>query len=167
MGQLESILPIDSDHFRKIMGLWPTGVSIVTGFSNEGQPVGMAVSSFCSVSLEPPLVSFCPQKTATTWNTIKRGGKFCVNILGADQQDLCKQFATGNPLERFNTIEFSESPFGLPQLPECVAWIDVETLAEYEGGDHWIVVGTVKNLIQGVEAEPMIFAQGKMSKLAG
>ena len=82
----------DSSSFRHVLGHFATGVAVITAITPSG-PVGMAVSSFTSVSLEPPLVAFLPDKSSTSWPKICGAGVFCVNILSAGQEELCAQFA--------------------------------------------------------------------------
>ena len=82
----------DGAKFRQVLGHFPTGVTVVTA-TNDGVPVGLAVGSFASVSLDPPLVAFFPDKSSSSWPKIELAGSFCVNILAEDQEDVCRRFA--------------------------------------------------------------------------
>ena len=86
-------MAIDPKHFRRVLGHFPTGVAVISGLDPEGKPAGMAIGSFSSVSLDPPLVAFLPDKSSTSWPKIAPSGKFCVNILGSEQEDVCRTFA--------------------------------------------------------------------------
>ena len=105
------------------------------------EPVGMAANSFTSVSLDPPLVLFCPGKNSSTWPRIQRAG-LCVNILAEDQEDVCRLMAQKGA-ERFREIGWKAAPSGAPVLGGRVAHIDCRTVAEHDAGDHLIVVGRV------------------------
>jgi 3-hydroxy-9,10-secoandrosta-1,3,5(10)-triene-9,17-dione monooxygenase reductase component len=98
-------MTIDPADFRKVLGHFPTGVMVVTGATDEG-PAGMAIGSFASVSLDPPLVMFCPGSSSGTWQAIKETGAFCANILGEDQKDTCGVFAMPSD-DRFAGIDWT------------------------------------------------------------
>ena len=83
---------IDAAHYRNVLGHFPTGVTVITGM-HDGAPVGMAIGSFSSVSLDPPLVLFCPQKSSSSWPLIEASGGFCANILSSEQEDVCRVMA--------------------------------------------------------------------------
>ena len=85
--------PTDPRWFRRVLGQYPTGVCVVTATEADGRRAGFVVGSFTSVSLNPPLVAFFPDKGSTSWPRIREAGKFCVNILGAGQEDVCRNFA--------------------------------------------------------------------------
>ncbi len=82
---------IDPKDFRAVLSLWPTGVCVITGLDGEDQPLGLVIGSFSSVSLEPPLVGFFPQKTSATWLAMRETKRFCVNILSHDQTTMCSR----------------------------------------------------------------------------
>ena len=150
----------DSSRFRQVLGYFPTGVTVVTAATDDG-PVGLAVGSFTSVSLDPPLVAFCPGRHSTSWPKIRDAGAFCVNILAADQQDTCAVFA-GKADDKFAGLRWQEAAgSGAPILDDVVAWIDCRIDAVHEAGDHWIVVGEVRALdIVRDDASPMVFCLG-------
>ena len=110
-------MTIDPADFRKVLGHFPTGVMVVTGATDEG-PAGMAIGSFASVSLEPPLVMFCPGSSSGTWQAIKETGAFCANILGEDQRDTCGVFAMPSDV----ASPASSGPLPSPVRRCCPAW---------------------------------------------
>lgn len=154
-------MSIDSNDFRRVLGHFPTGVTVVTGAGADG-PAGMAIGSFSSVSLDPPLVLFCPGKTSATWATIKATGSFCVNVLAADQEALSGLFA-GKSEDKFATIDWTTATTGSPVIPGAIAWIDCELHAIHDGGDHEIVVGLVKALesTPAADSGPLLFFQSR------
>ena len=151
-------MTIDPGDFRRVLGHFPTGVTVVTGAGDDG-PAGMAIGSFASVSLDPPLVMFCPGKDSGTWHAIRETGSFCANILGDDQKDVCGVFAMPSD-DRFAGIEWTTDATGAPVLPGCVGHIDCDIHAILDGGDHDIVIGLVKSLAITGEQGPLLFYQG-------
>src|ERR1700704_4437262 len=91
---MSSSTGIDARHFRNVLGNYPTGVVVITAIDQAGAPAGMAVGSFTSVSLDPPLVAFLPDKSSTSFPKIRTAASFCVTVLAADQEDVCRAFAT-------------------------------------------------------------------------
>ena len=153
----------DNAQFRKVLGHFPTGVTVITGLDTLGRPTGLTIGSFASVSLDPPLVGFFPGLNSTSWPDIAPSKRFCVNILHANQPELCWRFAK-EAENRFDGIEWTPSPAGLPILPGVIGWIDCEIEGIYEMGDHWFVVGLVDNLQHAEEADDaMIFFRGKVA----
>src|SRR5262249_52915322 len=134
----------DSRTFRHVLGHFATGVAVISADGPDG-PAAMLVSSFTSVSLEPPLVAFLPDKSSTSWPAIRAAGSFCVNILSAGQQELCAQFARkgGN---KFEGVKWTPAPSGAPVLDGVMAWIDCELTQTFESGDHYIAIGRVLQL---------------------
>lgn len=163
---MTTITTIDSATFRHVLGHYPTGVCVVTAVDPEGGAVGMVVGSFTSVSLDPPLVAFFPDKKSASWPRIERAGRFCVNVLASDQQDLCNRFAAKGD-DKFVGLAYSLSTNGSPVLGDVVAWIDCNLHAVYEAGDHFIALGEVVEL-QTVRAnKPLLFFQGKYGEFVG
>src|SRR4051812_6550519 len=112
----------DSATFRKVLGHFPTGVTVITA-ETHGTPVGFTIGSFTSVSLDPPLVGFLPGKASMTWPDIEKAGRFCVNVLAADQGELCWRFARETD-GKFDDLRWRPSPHGSPIIEGAVAWID-------------------------------------------
>jgi flavin reductase (DIM6/NTAB) family NADH-FMN oxidoreductase RutF len=151
--------PFDAARYRQVLGHFPTGVTVVTAMADDG-PVGLAVGSFTSVSLEPPLVAFCPGRHSTSWPKIRDTGAFCVNVLAEDQEAVCRVFA-GKSEEKFEGLGWKPaSASGAPVLEGVLAWVDCRIEAVHEAGDHWIVVGAVEDLEVGREVGPLVFYRG-------
>jgi flavin reductase (DIM6/NTAB) family NADH-FMN oxidoreductase RutF len=148
----------DSKDFRRILGHYPTGVCAVTAMSG-GRPVGMVVGSFTSVSLDPPLVAFFPDRTSTSWPKIEATGRFCVNVLAEHQHDVCRALAS-RAENKFEQVAYRISSAGLPIIEGSVAWIDCDLNAVHEAGDHFIVVGQVHSLDAEHLHRPLLFFQG-------
>jgi len=149
----------DAQKFRQVLGHFPTGVAVVTGIDEDGQPAGMAVGSFTSVSLDPPLVAFMPDKGSTSWPRFRDSGSFCVNILGAEQESVCRAFAMKGG-DKFAELSWRPASSGSPILDGVLAWIDCDLDVVHEAGDHFIVIGLVRELDIGTPALPLVFFQG-------
>ena len=148
----------DSARFRQVLGHFPTGVCVVAGFHDD-KPVGLAIGSFFSVSLAPPLVGFCAGKTSSTWPKLQAAGSFCINVLAEDQEDVSRVFASKEP-DKFVGVGWDRSPLGSPRLRGALAWIDCELDAVHQAGDHDIAVGAVLDLGVGHEGGPLVFFRG-------
>ncbi len=149
---------IDGAHFRTVLGHFPTGVTVITAMGADG-PAGLAVGSFFSVSLDPPLVGFCPNKASSNWPVIKSAGVFCVNILAEDQEDISRNFATKGG-DKFQGVGWRPASSGSPILHDVLAWVDCEIDAVHEAGDHFVVVGRVHELDVAHEGTPLVFFRG-------
>ncbi|MER5755326.1 flavin reductase family protein [Streptomyces sp. NPDC002088] len=149
---------IDPAYFRRVLGNYPTGVAVVTAM-HEDEPVGMAVGSFTSVSLNPALVGFFPDASSTTWPRIRQAGAFCVNILGEDHQGLCRLFATRGA-DKFGSLNWAPGASGAPVLDDAISWIDCRLERVDEAGDHFLALGRVLDLGARPESAPLIFYRG-------
>lgn len=150
--------PFDSARFRQVLGHFPTGVCVVSGM-HDGAPVGMAIGSFFSVSLEPPLVGFCAGRASSTWSKLQQAGTFCVNVLAGDQEEVSRVFASKD-IDKFAGLGWDHSPMGSPRLADTLAWIDCRLEAVHGAGDHEIAVGAVHDLHVGREVAPLVFFRG-------
>lgn len=149
---------VDGRLFRDVLGCYPTGVVIITAMVG-GQPVGMVVGSFTSVSLDPPLIAYLPAKSSNSYSRLKGATAFCVNVLSKDQEVLCRQFASKSD-DKFTGVSWSISAGGAPVLADCAAWIDCSTESIVDGGDHDIVLGRVRDLGSNERQSPLLFFQG-------
>src|ERR1044071_7866688 len=149
----------DDNRFREVLGHLPTGVVVITAVTSDGRPSGMVVGSFTSVSLDPPLVAFLPARTSSTFKGLREARTFCVNILSAKQEPICRQFAVSGG-DKFAGVGWSPAPSGAPVIDGVVAWIDCEFERIDEAGDHYIVLGRVTHLGTGVPTIPLLFFQG-------
>ncbi len=149
---------LDPGDFRRTLSHFPSGVVVVTGFDDDGAPVGLTCQSFSSLSLDPPLVLIAPAKSSRSWPGIRKGGRFAVNILGADQQEASNAFARSGT-DKFGQVAWHTSPDHLPVLDDSLAVIECDIDAVHHGGDHWIVVGAVRAIAtSGIDAaQPLIF----------
>jgi 3-hydroxy-9,10-secoandrosta-1,3,5(10)-triene-9,17-dione monooxygenase reductase component len=151
--------PFDDAKFRQVLGHFSTGVSVITAVHNDA-PVGLAVGSFASLSLDPPLVLVCPGSQSSSWPKIREVGSFCVNILGANQEHVCRVFASKEP-DKFASIGWEASPItGAPRIEGVLAWIDCDIETVHPGGDHDIVIGRVRDLDASDEHGPLVFYRG-------
>ena len=154
----------DSAKFRQVLGHFPTGVTVVTA-APEGGQVGLAVGSFASVSLDPPLVAFFPDRGSSSWPKIESAGAFCVNILAADQEDLCRRFASEAD-DKFAGLGWKPAGSGAPRLDGVLAWIDCDIDSVVEAGDHFCVMGRVRDLDVGHDGAPLLFYRGGYGRFA-
>jgi 3-hydroxy-9,10-secoandrosta-1,3,5(10)-triene-9,17-dione monooxygenase reductase component len=155
---------VDPRRLRDVMARFATGVVVITANTPDG-PTGMAVNSFTSVSLDPPLVLFCAGKSSTTWPSIEDAGAFSVNVLGQDAEAICGQFAS-NDGERFAGVEFRSGATGAPVLDEAIAHLDCTIHEVHDAGDHVIVVGHVHDLdAPDGDPLPLIFFRGSYARL--
>jgi 3-hydroxy-9,10-secoandrosta-1,3,5(10)-triene-9,17-dione monooxygenase reductase component len=159
---VEAEVEESSRKFRDVLGRFCTGVTVVTSMS-EGAPVGMTCQSFSSVSLDPPLVLFCPAKSSRAWPRMQRAGYFCVNLLSHDQLELSNGFAAKGA-DKFAGVSWRPSATGAPLLDGVLGWVDCTIYAVHEAGDHYVVIGRVMDL--GVEdaPHPLLFYRGRYAR---
>jgi flavin reductase (DIM6/NTAB) family NADH-FMN oxidoreductase RutF len=158
-------LDMDQREFRGTMGLYPTGVVIISAITESG-PAGMAVNSFTSVSLDPPLIAFCPMRTSQTWAAIKEVGSFAVSFLASGQEDVARLLASKN-VDRFGSHEWVAAPSGHPVLSTALAWIDATVHEIFAGGDHEVVLADVRSHLRKDQRDPLVFFGGRYRALKG
>jgi flavin reductase (DIM6/NTAB) family NADH-FMN oxidoreductase RutF len=149
---------VDPQVLREVLGHFASGVTVVTAVTADG-PTGFTCQSFSSLSLDPPLVAFAPARTSQTWAKLRGIGTFCVNVLAEGQDDVSQNFARSGA-DKFDGVAWSPSAHGSPVLDGVVAWIDGELWAEYDGGDHSIVVARVLDLGADPERRPLLYHRG-------
>ncbi|WP_298253638.1 flavin reductase family protein [uncultured Arthrobacter sp.] len=150
---------VDQRTFRDVVGHFGTGVTVITALGAEG-PLGFTCQSFSSLSLDPPLVTFSPARTSSSWPRIRRVGRFTINILSAGNEVLSTTFARSG-VDRFAGVEWTVSPNGSPRLPGILASLDCDLQAEHDGGDHTIVVASVQGLGIHRSGDPLLFYRGR------
>jgi flavin reductase len=154
---------VDVSGFREAMGSFPTGVTVVTVASDEGNIHGITVNSFSSVSLDPMLVLICLKRTSRGLDLIERGGAFAVNVLSAGQHDLARRFANrhrpAGPA-MFDGVPYKPGVTGCPFLVDATASFDCRLRRSHPAGDHLIVLGEVVALVHRPQLEPLIFHAG-------
>lgn len=134
---------VTAAEFRSTCALFPTGVTVVTRLMRDGRPYGMTVSSFTSVSLDPPLILICIDRRGAFVADLCPGVSFAVNVLRDDQQPIAVRFSTPPDLGRFSNIEWEGGETGVPLLAGTVGAFLCEVTAVVPGGDHLIVIGAV------------------------
>jgi len=153
-------IEIDPMLFRRVMGHYPTGVTVVASFQDD-HPVGLAIGSFFSVSLEPPLVGFCVARTSTSWPRIEASGRFGISVLAEDQHETSGRFAS-KVEDKFEGESWEPAPVtGSPLISGALATIDCTLHSVLEGGDHLIVLGLVRDLhVRRDDVGPLLFFKG-------
>ena len=162
--QFQIVMPVSKDDFRAALGRFVSGVTVVTTRGDDDKPVGMTVSAFASVSLEPPLVLACIDKRASVHGRFAEGTYFAVSILAEDQEHLSRRFASKDQ-DRFNGTGYTEGATGTPLLDGAVAYLECRVVHAYPGGDHTIIVGEVESTAVG-ESKPLAYFRGGYSQLA-
>lgn len=160
-----SVSQLDPQSYREALGLFASGVTIISGVDGEG-PVGFTCQSFYSVSLEPPLVSFSVMANSTSYPRIRDSGRFAVNVLSHEQRHISNQFAK-HGTDKWAGISWSPSAAGNPVIDDTLMWLDCRIQQQHRSGDHDIVVGRVLALgAPGVHtAQPLLFFNGRYRHL--
>ena len=144
---------------REVLGHFVSGIVVITASGPAG-PLGFTCQSFASLSLEPPLVSFAAARSSRTWPRIREAGAFCINVLAAGHEDLSAGFARSGA-DKFAGVAWRPGPFGSPVLDGVSAWIECALWNEYDGGDHTIVVGAVRDLGARPDRLPLLYYRGR------
>lgn len=155
----EKAAPFDKRDFRRALGQFATGVTVVTAQAKNGRPVGLTVNSFASVSLDPPLVLWSLSRAATDFEQLNDAGYFAVNVLSARQHHLSRQFSTTLP-DKFAGAEYEKAADGSPLLKGATAQFNCRVIKRFEGGDHVIILGEVEEY-RWHEGEPLVFHSGR------
>lgn len=154
---------IAPQEFRRVLGHFATGVTVVTTCDGDARPTGLTASAFTSVSLDPPLVLVCVDHKAQTYPPLCDRGVFAINILASDQEALSRKFATTR-LDKFDGVPFRLSALGLPLIDGALAQIECTTVHTYPAGDHTIFVGRVEHVDAG-PGEPLLYYRGQYDRL--
>ena len=149
--------------FRDALGQFATGVTVITTRRADGAPVGMTASSFNSVSLDPPMVLWSVAKASTKCAAFEAARAFAVNVLADDQVALSRQFARGGDAQ-FDGTDWREGLDGLPLLRGCAAYFQCDKVYQYEGGDHLIIVGEVRDF-HAVDRRALVFHRGQYARV--
>lgn len=156
------------DDFRRVLGHFASGVTVVTTWDAAGQPAGLTASSFTSVSLDPPLVLVCVARTAQSYQALHAHGRFAVNVLHRDHEQLARRFASSTgAAEKFVGTTYRPGTLGLPVLENALAEIECTTVHAYPAGDHTIFVGRVEAAeCRGDSGlEPLLYYRGRFHRL--
>ena len=149
---------------RKAFGHYATGVTIITTRDAAGEPVGMTVNSFSSLSLEPPLLLWSLARSSVNFKVFHDATHFAVHVLGTGQSTLAKQFATKD-INRFLGVATTPCASGVPRLKEYHACFECEMHARYDGGDHSIIIGRVLE-VDEQPGDPLLFYRGRFARIA-
>ncbi|WP_405488357.1 3-hydroxy-9,10-secoandrosta-1,3,5(10)-triene-9,17-dione monooxygenase reductase subunit [Nocardia sp. NBC_00511] len=160
---------IDGRKFRNVLGQFCTGITVITTFDDQdgvSAPIGFACQSFAALSLDPPMVLFCPTKESRSWAAIERNGSFAVNMLAEEQQPVCARFGSREP-DKFAGIDWHTSELNLPVLDGALATIQCTVANVLDGGDHYIVIGRVLALSESTtdSGRPLLFYQGQYTAI--
>ena len=152
-------MSVDSAEFRRVLGHFVTGVTVLTTRDATGAPAGLTVNAFASVSLEPPLVLVCVDRASDTHALIEAAGYFAVNVLADGQERVSRRFAEGEGRTRFDGLAWRDEVTGAPVLDDALAWVDCRVRSTCDGGDHTIWIGQVL-AGDAREGVPLLFYRG-------
>ncbi|WBP94572.1 flavin reductase family protein [Mycolicibacterium neoaurum] len=160
-----AVLVPEGPHMRHVLGHFCTGIAVITAHDGN-RPIGFTCQSVTSVSLDPPYISFCPAATSTSWPLIRAVGTLCVNILAAEQRDVCTRFATRGD-DKFSGVNWKPGANGAPTVDGTLASIEADIEFEHAAGDHSIVVARVTGLWAHEERRPLLFYRGGYGAFEG
>jgi flavin reductase (DIM6/NTAB) family NADH-FMN oxidoreductase RutF len=152
-------MAFDPSEFRRIMGHWITGVAVVASYKPGGEPCGLTANAVTSLSLDPPLVLVCVDRSADSHDCIVEAGVFTVNVLDAASERLARRFAAWDISHKFEGIAHHTAPSGAPVLEDALAWLDCRLTAQYAGGDHTIFLGEV-TAGDAKDGQPLLYYRG-------
>ncbi len=156
---------IGPDEFRRVLGHFATGVTIVTTCDADVRPSGLTVSAFASLSLDPPLVLVCIDHKSQTYPALRESGRFAINVLALGQEALSRRFAS-TQAGKFDGLAYRISDLQLPLLGAALAHIECVTVSAHVEGDHTIFVGRVERT--GInDGEPLLYFRGRYNRLTG
>ncbi len=155
--------PVDQAQFRRVLGQFATGVTVVTTLTPQGRPHGLTANAFMSVSLEPPLVVVSVDKKADSHPHLRQSGVYCVNILREEQKAISEKFASKAP-DKFEGVPHTGKHTGAPVLEDALAWVECRVVGEFDAGDHTLFLGEVVAL-EHRGGRPLLFYGGKYHQL--
>lgn len=156
-------MSVNEKEFRSALSRFASGVTVVTGRDASGEAFGMTVSSFCSVSLDPPLVLVCIQKKIQCHAAIAETDSFAVNVLAENQDAISNTFASHSS-DKFSSVRFKDGIGGSPLIEDAIANIECTKFSEFDGGDHTVFIGRVEKITVG-EGAPLVYWGGSYRKL--
>ena len=157
-------MSFSSREFRDALGRFATGICVITIASKDGKPFGITVNSFASVSLDPALVLWSLQKNSDVYDDIVNAERYTINILSTEQQALSDQYAKKSDHD-LSPEHFRIGKTGSPVLKNSLVSFESESEAEYDGGDHVILVGRVQDMSNSPAGDPLLFVSGKYRQL--
>lgn len=156
-------MSVNPDEFRAVLGRFPSGVTVVTTKGADGSDQGMTVSAFCSVSLEPPLILVCIEKSASAYQALTTAAGLIVNILSAEQEQLARRFSIID-IDRFEGVGFTRSSSGYAILDDVLGVLECRRFTQYDGGDHTIILGEVE-ATRVESGTPLLYYRGGYAQL--
>lgn len=156
-------MPIERNELRRVMGHFATGVTVITTRDVDGKPYGLTANAVCSVSLTPPLLLVCVDKSAESHPALQRSRLFAVNVLALDHEDLSRRFAVSGG-DKFVDVPHHAGITGAPLLDGVLATAECRVAAVHDGGDHTIYVGEVEH-VDASDGDPLLFFRGKYHRL--
>lgn len=157
-------LAFDSTSFRRTLGMFATGITVVTARARNGSLIGLTVNSFNSVSLDPPLIVWSLANNSTARATLEECEYYAINVLARDQEAVSSLFAS-KEANRFNGVDWEPGLGGAPIIAGCCAVFEVRNTLRYPGGDHVVFIGHVERCDR-TEDEPLVFFNGRYRSLA-
>jgi flavin reductase (DIM6/NTAB) family NADH-FMN oxidoreductase RutF len=157
-------MPIPKEEFRRVLGHFAAGVTVITTVGDDGKPYGLTATAFTSVSLDPPLVLVCVDKRAESHAHFHTSRVFTVNFLAADQQELSRRFAVSGG-DKFSGVQVRQGATGAPVLADVLGHLECRTTDICEGGDHTIFIGQVE-AADARDGEPLLYFRGAYQKMA-
>lgn len=158
-------MSFDSRSLRDALGLFVTGVTIITARTNDGTQTGVTANSFNSVSMSPPLIVWSLGRASRSIDAFLNAENFCVHILREDQEDLAQTFATSG-IDKFKDLDLETGIGRVPMLKECAARLECRTFSHHDGGDHIVFLGEVLQIKSDADSRPLLFHGGKYASLA-
>ena len=161
----DHVSSFDEAKFRQVLGYFPTGVVVVTAVDEEGQPAGLAIGSFTSVSLDPPLVLWCLHRKSDRFESFRGADRYTISLLGTAHEAVSARLAKQGA-HSLEGIELFKTELGPPALAEALAVFECQSEAVHEGGDHVILVGRVVRFARREAGAPLVFFHGRYGALA-
>jgi flavin reductase (DIM6/NTAB) family NADH-FMN oxidoreductase RutF len=152
-------MAVDQSEFRRVMGHFATGVTVITTHDGSGKLTGLTANAVSSVSLNPPLVLVCIDKSAESYPSFGASKVFAINILSEEQETISRRFAKSGG-DKFTGLGYRAGKTGAPLLNDTIAFLDCEVRHEFDAGDHTIYVGEVTDLGVEGELDPLLYFRG-------
>src|SRR5262249_42577789 len=157
-------MPVDKQEFRRVLGHFAAGVTVITTVGDDGKPYGLTATAFTSVSLEPPLVLVCVDKRSESHPHFHVSGVFAVNFLTTDHEHLSRRFAVSGG-DKFTDLAVDGGVTGAPLLRDALGHLECRTVEVFEGGDHTIFLGQVE-AADARDGEPLVYFRGAYRKIS-
>ncbi len=162
--ELRSLVTVDPDTFRSVLGRFASGITVVTSRDAHDKDCGMTVNAFCSVSLVPPLVLICVDHVASMHHALLRASHFAVNILAAHQEPISRRFSGPDEHKRFDGVGYTRGLTGVALLDDALAHIECRRVAQHDAGDHTVIIGEVETAAAHTD-RPLLYYRGGYAQL--